>query len=125
MITGSVALIAAVVCGVYAFVQWRYARRHAYLNIIHSEYNLWAGLGLLGFVVLMGASIFAFRAEHRERTRLTEIDQCSKAEMMWPGRTVFTDHCYVEVKEESGVYMRHASLDPNFYTKEEVLRRQP
>lgn len=123
--TSLVALIAAIACGVFAFIQWRLARRYAYLNIIHSEYNLWAGLGLLGFVVLMSASIFAFRAEHRERTRLTEIDQCSKAEMMWPGHTLLTDHCYIEVKEKSGVYMRHASLDSNFYTKQEVLARKP
>lgn len=123
MITGNTALIAAFVCGVYAFAQWRYAKRHSHLNVVYSQYNAWIGLGSLGAFIFLIIALLAFCAELSQKLHDKEASQCLKLETVYPGKTLFTDHCYIELN--NGIYKHYSGMDSELLTKEEVLRRQP
>lgn len=127
MIVGIFALIAGFACIIYSIVQFVKARRLVYLNMLSSEYNLWGIFGLLGVIVFMSIAAWSFRNVYLNNAciseRTAEIEQCSKMENVWPGRILFTDHCYFEMN--NGIYMRHASDDTKLYTKQEVLDRKP
>ncbi|QXO10057.1 hypothetical protein pEaSNUABM37_00096 [Erwinia phage pEa_SNUABM_37] len=127
MIVGIAAFIAGVICIIYSIFQFVKARRLVYLNMLSAEYNLWGILGLFGVTVFMVIAAMAFRAVYLNNThiseRIAEIEQCNKMERVWPGRMLFTDHCYFEMG--NGIYMMHAGDATKLYTKEEVLARKP
>lgn len=127
MIVGIFAFVAGVACIIYSIVQFTKARRLVYLSVLNSEYNLWGILGLFGVTIFMTIAAMAFRAVYLNNThiaeRIAEIEQCNKMERVWPGRILFTDHCYFEMG--NGIYMRHAGDATKLYTKQEVLDRKP